>query len=233
MQINIKAVAVWVGLNLSTVGVAPLSATVPGVCVFDYDDTLSCAGAFAAVATCRAAGFGLAVNTARHELLAKAVIPDGLREKGFDEDFIKIAANQIGLEGPFQYRVKKTPESPQEQIMQAKSFGMRHIAQYYGIKADDQESRKIILFDDQPSNYIEMQPSPLEEYANEPCRADENGLCYADPQSAPLGVSFPRNWKIYRAQWIGYSCERWADSVTAAKDAADAIQAMTTGAPRN
>lgn len=208
-----------------------------GICVFDIDYTLKCDGAYAAVDLCKQAGFALAINTAREKDKAYEAITDGtLIEKGFDQEFIDNALVQKGLDGPFQYAMPFNSKQPREQQIQGKSFGMRNIAKHYNMKLDDISSRRIILFDDLPTNTVQMQPSLFESYSTERCKADQNGICYDNPNAnipRRANVSFPRNWKIYRSKWIGFFCQTWNDPYTAAVDASEMIYSALSDAPRD
>lgn len=204
-----------------------------GVCVFDIDFTLLCGGASAAVAACKNAGFALAINTSRNEADARAVITDNtLIEKGFPVEFVEIARKQVGSKGPFQFKDSWSFNQPQEQIWQSKSYAMRNIANYYGLKTDDIESRRLILFDDFVHNTIQMQPNYFESYYKGRCKLDRNGLCVSNPDFAASNVSFPRNWKIYRSKWIGPLCTSWYDPMQAAEDAYEMIYNVLYNAER-
>lgn len=204
-------------------------ARAPGVCVFDIDATLKCRGSAAAVAACKDAGFELAINTSRGRDKAYEEIYEGLlTAKGFSQEFIDIALNQVGSNGPFQYADNWSNNRPAEQRYQSKSYGMRNIAKYYGFKLDDYDSRKLILFDDLYSNVIQIAPDWYDPYSESRCYADQSGECYFNPGTAPRQVSFPRNWKIYSVKWIGSICSRWVSSSTAAKDAKEMINHVLT-----
>lgn len=206
---------------------------VPGVCVFDIDYTLNCEGAYAAVEACKSAGFELAINTARNKTDAYTVVNDGtLINKGFSYDFVEKAKSQNQLNGPFQYRESFSFSQPEEQKYHTKSYGMRKIASYFGLKTNDIESRRIILFDDMLHNILKMQPNVLDPYKSEQCKANKNGNCYYSPYDLFKGASFPRNWKIYRSKWIGYLCSRWSSPEVAAMDAWEMIQKVLNNEPR-
>ena len=191
-----------------------------GVCVFDIDYTLKCDGAYAAVEACKRQGFKLAINTSRNRDWAREVITDGtLLKKGFDAEFVTNAFYQFGLNGAFQYREPFKPHLPFEQIFQNKSYGMRQIAKYYGYKTDGTDSRKMVLFDDGFHNIRQMEPNDFDLFRYPYCMKDSDGLCYSEPGDAPLETPFPRNWRIYRAKWIGYMCLRWNDPQKAYQDA--------------
>lgn len=199
-----------------------------GVCVFDIDQTLTCKGAYAAVGACKEAGFDLAINTARNEEWAKEAITDGtLLRNGFGLEFIQKVKNQKGLNGVFQYREAFSVFKPFEQIFQSKSYGMRQIAKHYGYKTDDIESHKLVLFDDQFHNIIQMIPDDFNYYRYPYCMRDKNDLCYSEPGDSPLETPFPRNWQIYNAKWIGYMCLRWDSAQKAYEDAIEKIKQIT------
>jgi hypothetical protein len=223
ITVFIYSIAFAANTNVSNQYVLPAN-TSPGVCVFDIDFTLSCAGAYAAVMACREAGFDLAINTARNKRDAYQIVVDGtLIKKGFDPYFVEIARNQQGLNGPFQYSESWAWEQPREQQFQNKSYAMRNIAKYYNFKTDDIESRKLVLFDDMLHNIVQMQPNILEPYYKSRCKYDNSGLCYRDPNASPDNVAYPRNWKIYRSKWIGHFCLRWDNPKTAREDAIEMI----------
>lgn len=195
-----------------------------GVCVFDIDYTLKCKGAYAAVEACKNAGFDLAINTARNKQDAEEVIYDGtLISKGFSPEFVEIAKNQKKLNGPFQYRESWSFKQSEEQKFQNKSYGMRQISEYYNIRTDDIESRRLVLFDDMLHNIIQMQPNELEPYSSDRCKSDGDGVCYRDPHNSFFKAVYPRNWKIYRSKWVGHFCTRWDDPEIAASDAMEMI----------
>ncbi len=198
-----------------------------GVCVFDIDYTLQCKGAYAAVDVCKSAGFELAINTARNKQDAVKVINDGtLLAKGFSLEYLELVKNQKALNGPFQYRESWSFKQPEEQKFHNKSYGMRKISDYYQLKTDDIESRRLVLFDDMLHNIIQMQPNELEPYNKDKCKSNAEGLCYKDPSTTINKAEYPRNWKIYRSKWIGHFCSRWDDPYLAASDALEMIWAV-------
>jgi hypothetical protein len=207
------------------------SSVIPGVCVFDIDYTLNCDGAIAAVQKCKEAGFALAINTARNKQRAYQIIKDGtLKAKGFDQSFIDLALNQQDLNGPFQYSAGLSTDQTFEQTVQGKSYAMRNIAKFYGLKLDDIESRRIILFDDTITNIYQVQP--IFSDVEGTCYKKQNGECYDNVYHSPYYVSYPRNWKIYRGKWIGAFCEYWNNPVNAEYDASAMIEEIIYNYPR-
>lgn len=202
---------------------AAAQSDVKGVCAFDIDYTLACDGATAAVQACKDAGFALAIDTARTKDHAYEALDSLLAQRGFDQAFIAEAKQQQGLAGPFQYRADWQYDQPTEQHWAQKSYGLRNIAKYYDLRLDDKQSKRLILFDDLPTNVDQARPGVLDSGGE--CVRAEDGNCYADPYNAPRGVYFPRNWKIYSGKWIGFLCARWADAETAKQD----VQEMIAG----
>lgn len=214
-------------LSLTLVASSSL-AQYKGVCVFDYDFTLSCSASKTAVQLCIDNNFALAINTARDKKKAQEILDSNiLYEKGFPEDFIKKAKAQRGLEGAFQYYDGYDSDNL-EQKYHPKSYGMRKIAEHYNFKLDDLESRKLVLFDDMLHNIVQMESTCIDPNPHTRCRLNPKGLCYQYPADSPDDVEFPRNWKIYKSKWVGHFCSRWNRKSKVEKDVNEAIDEINS-----
>lgn len=127
----------------------------PGVCVFDIDDTLTCGDPRPLVEACKRLGYSFAINTARPVADVK---PVRFKDIGMPHDT------------PIWYNPDSYSQSAQ-QIAQHKASNMRHIQRAFGVDSPAQ----VVLIDDNADNIQAVQSQGFQAI-HAPHTADQCGL---------------------------------------------------------